>query len=214
MPQSSSSTGLATVITNSQLLMAAILAYLFLRERLRFVQFLGLLLGFIGIIVISLPRLGSSASGVFAIGLSYIVLAAGGVAIGNVFMKALSDRVDALVAMAAQSLLGALPLALAATLREQPAAIVWSSAFVVSLIGLALFGTALAYWLWVKLLQRIVISRANAFTFLTPFIGFSIGGAFFGERPGLAAIIGLSLTAAGIMLVEWGGFGPPNSSRL
>lgn len=208
------SPGLATVIANSQPLIAAILAHFFLCERLRPKQRLGLLLGFLGIVVISLPQLGGGGGGAgFTLGLAYIILAASGVAVGNVLMKAFGGRVDPLVAMAAQSLFGAIPLAVAALLREQPSAIAWSPAFMVSLLGLALFGTALGYWLWFTLLGRIPLSRANAFTFLTPFFGFAMGVAFFGERPGLAAIIGLSLAAVGIVLVERGGLLPARISR-
>ena len=82
-------------------------------------------------------------------------------------MKAVANRVDPLVAMAAQLLFGALPLGLLATLREQPSAILWTPGFVASPLGLALPGTALAYWLWFATLERVPLSRANAFTFLT-----------------------------------------------
>jgi drug/metabolite transporter (DMT)-like permease len=162
-----------------------------LAERLRSSQRLGLLLGFLGIVVISLT-----------LGVAYVVLAASGVAVGNVVMKAHGGRVDPLVAMAAQLLIGTLPLAFAATLQGQPAAIVSSPTFVIGLLGLALFGTALAYWLWFRTLERIPLYQANAFTFLTPFIGFALGVAFFGERPSLAAVLGLSLSMSGIVLVE------------
>ncbi|HEX8012292.1 MAG TPA: DMT family transporter, partial [Casimicrobiaceae bacterium] len=145
------SPGVATVITNTQPLLAAMLGFVLLRERLQPKQSLGLLLGFLGIVFISLPQLGGVGRAGFEIGLAYIILAASGVALGNVLMKAFSARVDPLVAMAAQLLFGAVPLAVAATWREQPAAIVWSPLFVASLLGLALLGTALAYWLWFTL---------------------------------------------------------------
>jgi drug/metabolite transporter (DMT)-like permease len=204
------SPGLATVIANSQPLIAAILAHLFLRERLRLLQHLGLLLGFLGIVVISLPQFGGAGRAGFTVGLAYIILAAGGTAVGNVLMKALGGRVDPFFAMAAQSLFGAIPLAAIAMVRERPSTILWSPTFIMSLLGLALLGTALAYWLWFTLLGRIPLSRANAFTFLAPFIGFSLGVAFFGERLGLAAAIGLSFTAAGIVMVERGTSSQPS----
>jgi drug/metabolite transporter (DMT)-like permease len=65
-----------------------------------------------------------------------------------------------------------------------------------------LLGTAAAYWLWFTLLQRVPLSRANVFNFLTPFLGFALGVVFFGERAGPAAVAGLSLAALGIVLVE------------
>lgn len=196
------SPGLATVIANGQPLLAAALAHLFLAERLGPMQRLGLLLGFLGIVVISLPQFGAQSRASFFVGVTYIAFAASGVAVGNILMKALGRRVDALVAMGAQTLIGALPLAAGALAVERSTAIVWSPVFLASLVSLALFGTALAYWLWFALLARVPFSRANAFTFVTPIIGFAAGVAFFGEHLGVAAVIGLPLTAAGIILVE------------
>jgi drug/metabolite transporter (DMT)-like permease len=198
------SPGTATIIAHSQPLIAAIMAYWFLKERLDRRQRIGLLLAFFGIVAISLPQLVGSENSNFVIGLAYIVLATVGVAVGNVLMKAMGSRVDPLVAMAAQLLLGAFPLAVAAGLQEHPAAVVWSPAFLASLLGLALLGTALARVLWFTLLKRVPLSRANAFTFLSPFIGMALGVAFFGESFGLATLLGLAFTAGGIILVEQG----------
>lgn len=198
------SPGLATMVASSQPLIAAIMARLLLQERLCLAQAVGLILGFLGIVVISFSHLIDPTRQNLAIGLTYVVLAACGVASGNVLMKALGNSVDPLVAMAAQTLFGAVPLAIAALVREQPSTIVWSSIFVASLLGLALLGTATAYWLWFTLLRRIPLSRCNAFTFLTPVIGLALGITFFGENVGVATLAGLLLTVAGILLVERG----------
>jgi drug/metabolite transporter (DMT)-like permease len=207
--------GTATIIAHSQPLIAAILAYWFLGERLHYRQRIGLLLAFVGIVTISLPQLIGVGNATFAVGLAYIVLATIGVAIGNVLMKALGGRVDPLVGMAAQLLLGAVPLAIAAALQERPVAITWSPTFLASLLALALFSTALARSLWFILLKQVPLSRANAFTFLSPFIAIALGVAFFGESFGLFTLLGLAFTTGGIVLVEQGstadGQGPPSN---
>jgi drug/metabolite transporter (DMT)-like permease len=77
-------------------------------------------------------------------------------------------------------------------LREQPSAIIWTPRFVVSLLGLDLPGRALAYWLWFATLERVLLGRANAFTFLTPFVGLLLGIACFGERPRVVILAGRS----------------------
>ena len=194
--------GLATVIAGMQPLIAAVLAYFVLGERLGRWQRLGLVLGFLGIVVISVPHLDDAGRAGFAWGVAYIGLAALGVAAGNVLITRLSGQVDMLVAMAAQTLFGAVPLGVVAMLRERPAAIIWSPTFVVSLLVLALFGTAAAYWLWFILLERVPFSRANAFSFLVPFIGFALGAAYFNERASVPALSGLAMTAIGILLIQ------------
>lgn len=196
------SPGLATVIANGQPLIAAMLAQVFLHERLGVGQRFGLLVSFLGVVVISLPQIGGSGSERFLLGLTFIILGAVGVASGNVLMKALSTQIDPLVAVAAQSLFGAIPLAVASRWTEPLATIDWSPDFVAVLLALALFGTAFVYWLWFRLLERIPLSKANAFTFFTPFIGFGLGVTFFGERLGVAALGGLLLAATGIVMVN------------
>ena len=55
--------------------------------------------------------------------------------------------------------------------------------------------------MWFTLLGCASLSRINAFTFLTPLIGF----ALFGERLGVSAAIGLSVAGIGVLFVERGG---------
>lgn len=199
------SPGLATVIANSQPLIAAVLAFAFLSERLGVIQYIGLGLGFFGIIVTSLPHLNSTGMTGFSVGLAYIILSSGGIAFSNVLMKALGPRIDALVAMSAQLLLGAIPLGVIALFVDPPSQVQWwSPVFLLALFGLALPGTAMAYWLWFWLLGRVSLGRANAFTFLTPFIALALGVAFFGERIGPTMIAGLVLATIGVVLVERG----------
>lgn len=205
------SPGLATVIANSQPLIAAVLAFAFLSERLGGIQYIGLGLGFFGIIISSLPHFSGTSLTGFSVGLAYIVLSASGVAVSNVLMKALGPRIDALVAMSAQLLWGALPLGVIALIVDQPSHVQWSSpVFLLALLGLALPGTAMAYWLWFWLLGRVPLGRANAFTFLTPFFALALGIAFFGERTGPTMIAGLVLATIGVVLVERGAASSPH----
>lgn len=196
------SPGLATILTNTQPLIAAVLAFGFLSERLRPSQYIGLGIGFLGIFTVAMPRLGigSGPGDIFA--LSYLVLAAAGLAVSNVLMKTVRSRIDPLVAMAAQLLLGAVPLAILALLTEQPSDIHLSADFVIALTLLALPGTALSYWLWFWVLDRVSLSHANAFTFLTPVLALLLGVTMFEEQIGPLLILGLLLTGIGVATVE------------
>lgn len=196
------SPGLATILTNTQPLIAAVFAFGFLSERLRPAQYMGLGIGFLGIITVAMPQLGfGDGFGKFA-ALSYALLAAAGLAVSNVVMKSIRGSIDPLVAMAAQLLLGALPLAILALLTEQPSEIRLSPGFALTLVLLALPGTALSYWLWFWVLERIPLSYANAFTFLTPVLALLIGVIAFDEQIGPLLILGLVLTGFGVLIVE------------
>lgn len=201
------SPGLATVIANTQPLLAAVLAHVFLRERLTVFGKTGLTVGFAGIGAVAWPGLTDGDIQGFTRGIAYVVLAATGVSIGNIAIKRLTGQVDAVMAMGFQLLIGAAPLALLSMLTEDVSSMVWSADFAVVLVVLAVFGSSLAFWLWFDALEQVDLNRANAFTFLVPIFGLAIGAALFDERLAWIQAAGVVLVLAGIFLVQRGARG-------
>ncbi|MEL6207256.1 MAG: DMT family transporter [Pseudomonadota bacterium] len=195
------SPGIATVIANTQPLLAAALAALLLDERLSIRKALGLALGFAGILAIAAPQLTSSAGNAYAFGFALIIMAALGVTISNVTIKKIAGGIDPLFAMGIQMLVGGWPLVLIAGLTEEPINIVWTWEFIAALLLLSLLGSALVYWLWFKILEDVPLTSANAFSFLIPMFGMLIGALFFGETFGWVELVGITLTLVGIGLV-------------
>ena len=194
--------GIATVLANTQPLLAAILAGLVLKESLGRIGRVGMGLGFGGIVVIALPRLLAAQSGNFALGVTYILMAAIGITISNVLIRSIAGRADPIMAMGAQLLIGGVPLLIGAYVFEDPSSVVWSVNFLLALAALSLFGSALVYWLWGTILATTELSRANAFSFLVPIFGLAMGAAFFGERLGWFEVVGIGLTLIGIALAN------------
>lgn len=197
------SPGLATVIVNTQPLVTAALAHAVLGERLTLAGKAGLVMGLVGITVIASPSFASGEIQGYALGIAYVVLAAVGIATGNIAIKRLTGQVDAIVAMGFQLLIGAAPLALLSVLTEDLSSLTWSIEFILVLITLSVFGTAMAFWLWFMSLEQIELNRANAFTFLVPIFGLAIGAALFDERLGWVQAIGVVLVIVGILLVQY-----------
>lgn len=195
------SPGIATVIANVQPLLAAAFAHAFLNEKLRVSGKVGLLVGFVGIVVLSWPGFGSRGMSGYGLGTAYIIVAAMGVAVGNVGLKSLAGKADAIMIIALQFLIGTLPLAFLSLVTEDISSIRWSSTFVVVLIVLSILGTALAYWIWIAILTQVSLNRANAFTFLIPLFALAIGVAQFEERLGFFQIAGSALILLGVALV-------------
>ena len=197
------SPGIATVIANTQPLLAAVLAGVILNERIKAVGWAGLALGFAGIIVISVPRFLADDQGTYIIGVAYIGLAAVGVSVSNVAIKRLMRRVDALMVMGLQMLIGSVPLLVGALWTEDMMAIDWSYPFIASLLSLSLLGTSFAYWLWCVVLSTVPLNRANAFSFLVPIFGLTMGMMFYGESLDWRHLLGIVLTLLGVGLVVW-----------
>lgn len=196
------SPGLATVLANVQPLLAAVLAFIVLGERLGPRQRTGLFLGFAGILLVAAPGLGQGNANSSPLGVTYIVFGAVGVAVGNVLLKRLTGKVDLLMAIGWQLVLGGVPLILLAQLWETPQQVTWSFPFVVVLVALSLIGTAVPFVLWFSLLHRSELNRANTYTFLTPVFALIIGALFFSESLSLVEAGGITLILAGVFWIS------------
>jgi len=193
--------GLATVIASTQPILAAVLGYLLLSERLDKFSIVGLFFGFVGIVLIAWPETNTEGTD-YAMGLGYLLLAAMGITVSNVFIRRVAGSVDAIMAMAIQLLIGAVPLTLAAVIIEDTGDIAWTGEFIISLLSLSLAGTALAYWLWCKVLETTELYRANVFTYLVPALGLLMGVLFYDERIGITTVFGVLLTLGAISMVN------------
>lgn len=204
------SPGIATVIANSQPLLAAVLAGAVLGERLTLQGKVGLFLGFCGILVIVSPALLNTNQDNYILGIAYIVLAALGITASNVILKKVADSVDPLMTIGWQLLIGAVPLAIASAITEDVTAIQWSFAFIAILITLSLFGSALVYVVWLSVLSEVALSKANAFSFLVPVFGLTIGALFYNETLSITTLAGIGLALLGVGLVTRKGVRDPH----
>ena len=194
--------GVATVIASTQPMMAAMLAAVMLKEYLPWRGKAGLAFAFFGIILISLPSFSGSDSDSSLLGIFYIILAALGITISNVLIRKIAGRVDALSAMGWQLIFGSLFLMMIAAFTENISDVTWNSSFIFSLVGLALPGTALAYWMWCRVLAQAELNHANVFSFLVPIFGLVMGVLFFDESVGMLAAAGIGMIVLGISMVN------------
>jgi drug/metabolite transporter (DMT)-like permease len=138
------SPGLATVITNTQPMIAAVFGWYFLDERLSKTSAVGIIAGFIGILIISVETVLVENSQMI-VGILYILIAATGVAISNVLLKKLSNKADILYTVGFQLLIGAIPLGLLTVNLPDNYQIPLNLSYLSVLLALALLGTALPY---------------------------------------------------------------------
>lgn len=190
--------GLATVLANTQPLVAAVLAYFFLYERLLSRNIFGLVLAFGGIVLIAAPELMNTLDGQALIGIAFIMLGAIGTGAGNILMKKSASVCDPLALTGIQFFLGSLSLYLLSVLFEPQTTINWHASFNWALIVLAIPGTALVTVMWLYLLRRIELTKLNVFTFLTPIFGLAIGSFYFNEKYTFIELVGIILTLVGL----------------
>lgn len=191
--------GLATVLANAQPLFAAVLSYFFIREVVSGRLFAGLLIGFIGVVVLAAPDMEVSNSRF--IGSVYILGGAVGTAIGNVLLKYQAGSDDIYWSMGIQLVIGSVFLGFASVILGEGMDINWTWSFATAALMLSIPATALMVVLWYALLASAPLNSLNSFTFLTPAIGVVIGLLWFGETFTVVEITGISITIIGLIIV-------------
>lgn len=189
--------GLASVVGNTGPLLVIVLAAIFLGETITGAKVAALGLGIVGVALIALPD-AATAGGWHATALALPLVAAWSGAAEGVIVRGARPGRDVLSVAAWQFLLAAPLLFVLSAWREPREAIVWTRSFALLLGFLAAGTTAAATALWYWLVQQEEVSRLSLVLFLVPVIGLALGVTVFGERVGLASVIGVVLIVAGV----------------
>ncbi|HKQ63029.1 MAG TPA: DMT family transporter [Candidatus Polarisedimenticolaceae bacterium] len=184
---------------------SAILAALFLGERLRPGRVGGILVGFVGaVLVVTRGRLGAetlalpTARGDLLILASTLNWAVYSV-LGHGTLKRLGARRATAGAMLAGWALLVPLFAWTGGWREYPAldALGWSA-----LLFLGIGCSALGYLLWYGALERVEATRVAALLYLEPLVTLAAAVALLGERVELSTVAGGALVLAGVLIVQ------------
>lgn len=184
--------GFAAVLNSTAPLFGAFVAFVWLREQPSPVRIAGLIVGFVGVLVLVSGRLSvTDAGGGLAVlaGLSAAFL----YGIAANYAKRRLGNVDSLVT-ATGSLIVATALLLVPAVLYWPAVTPSASSWV-SAILLAVFCTGVAYILYFRLLRRVGPAKALAVTYLIPAFGVVWGYVFLHEMitPSMMAGCGVIL---------------------
>ena len=154
-----------------------IAALVFRQEKLTAKKLLGCLIGFAGVLVVSMT--GSLSGGARLDGEGFLVLAAASYGCSSVLIKRYSTREDPVVLSGWQFLLGGLLMTAAALFGGGKLHAVTAAAWPLMLYLGSL--SAVAYTLWSLLLQRHPVSRIMVFSFLNPVFGVILSALLLGE---------------------------------
>lgn len=191
--------GTAAVLVYLQPILVGLLAWLILGEALSAAKVIGLVLGFSGIVAVSVEGLSGTIS---AVGVAFGAASAFFWALGTVFFKRFQERVSTMWAVALPFLIGGLALT-AFSFAVEPwseAAPTWTLA--ASLAYASLVGIALAWLIWFGLVRAGEASRVSAYVFFVPLAGIVIGAVILDETLTPSLLIGAALIIAGIYLVN------------
>ena len=202
--------GMAAVLIYLQPILTGLLSWPLLGEPLGAAKLAGLVLGFCGIVAVSSGGFSGDASG---FGIVIAVISAVTWSLGTVYFKRTQDRVPMLWTIALQFLAGGICLTVAGLFVESLADISWNGTFVASLLYTAVFGTALAWLLWLGLVRAGEASRVAAYVFFVPLVGIVMGNIILKEPLSPSLLVGTALVVAGIYLVNRGPRGKDAGDR-
>tara|TARA_R110000850_G_C9974283_1_gene465410 strand:+ start:863 stop:1762 length:900 start_codon:yes stop_codon:yes gene_type:complete len=191
--------GLATVLANAQPLFAAVLGLFIFRELVTGRMFAGLIVGFIGVVVLATPEM-EFGNARFT-GAVYVLVGAIGTAFGNVLLKYQAGSDDIYWAMGIQLVIGSAFLGIASVGLGEGMEIDWTWSFSAALFVLAIPATALMVVLWYALLASAPLNSLNSFTFLTPVFGLVMGILLVGETFSFVEVIGIGITVIGLVII-------------
>ena len=189
--------GVSALIVGLQPLLTAALAGPLLGERVRPLQWLGLLLGLGGIALVVSNKLGLGLGSPFAMGLSGLALV--GMTAGTLYQKRFGGAMDLRTGNAIQFMAAGVVTGAGALLTETMQ-IEWTPNFIFALAWLVIVLSLGAISLLLVLIREGAASRVASYFYLVPPVTAVEAWLLFDEGMGLVALGGMVLVVAGVAL--------------
>jgi drug/metabolite transporter (DMT)-like permease len=193
--------GYASVLTGIAPILTVVYAHSLLRsERLRPTAIAGVLVGFVGVIVLVVPALaggvGSDWEGPVAVMGAFVVFP-----LGSVLLRRWGTEREGPWHLSFQFAVGAGILGIAVLLSPGAENLPFTVPVWTALLVLVIFASLLGYITYFTLHHRIGPARANLVAYILPVVGVGLGSGLFGEPLTIWEVGGFLLVAAGLSLV-------------
>jgi drug/metabolite transporter (DMT)-like permease len=190
--------GTSSLIVSIQPLLTALMALSFLGERVRQIQWLGIVLGMIGVALVVLPRLGGDVP---MIGLASCLVAVFAMALGTIIQKRYVGGIDLvagnfLQAVAASLFYGVLLLTVETYYLE------WTLEVTLAMIWIVVTVSIGAVTILMVLIRKGQMAATSSLFFMVPPVSAVMGYIAFGETLGLMGICGFIIASIGVWLVN------------
>lgn len=203
--------GLASVLQSTAALFALVIASLFFKdERITPQRVIGLLLGFIGIVVLASRNwqdgqiMTGGLMGQGAIILASLFYASFTTLSRKVIQGDVAPLVVSAIAMMSAAIFEAIIIfgAVAADLMPMsiPADVPYDA--LMAVLGLGFVNTFLAYLMYYEIVRVLGVARATMVTYVVPVVGLLLGVIFLNERLDATLLIGAGMIFAGIAVVN------------
>ncbi len=192
--------GFVALLTGLQPILTSVFANLFLHEKIRLRQWIGMALGLAGVVLVVTSKFTLLHANISAASLGAAGIALLGITFGTLYQKRYCSHMDLRTGGVIQyTATGIVMFALSVALETRQ--VQWTGQFIFALFWLAVVLSIGAISLLYLMIRRGAASKVASLFFLTPSVTAIMAFILFGESLTWVAIAGLLVTAAGVALV-------------
>jgi drug/metabolite transporter (DMT)-like permease len=196
--------GLASILNGTVPLFTIVIAHFWLHdEKISFGRMIGLIIGFIGVIVLVSKDIRPQGLQGNILGQLAVLLAAISYATGITFSRKYLRGQNPLIQAASTLLIADAAMWLITPVAEHPLVLPQLPITWLALAWLGLLGTCTAYLLWFTLINAWGATRASLVTYVFPVIGLILGIVFLNEQPDWRLWAGSALVIVSVLAVNF-----------
>ncbi len=195
------SSGLAAILVGAMPIFTVLFAHWMTHdEKMTPRKVAGILLGFVGVVILFLPDLAEGLQWSLAGGLA-VILAAISYAIAAIYARRHLKATSPVTTAFGQMLMASLILIPASLLIDHPWNLTPTWQAYAAIATLAILGTGFAYLMYYWLIAHVGATRTSLVTYISPVIAVILGAVFLDEALHWSTIAGLVLIVVGVGLV-------------
>lgn len=193
--------GVSALIAGLHPVATSFVGHWLLKERLRFMQWVGVSCGVVGVVAVLVERSSVKAAGITLVSVVAMVVAVVGMSTGTIVQRSRGREMPLVRGTAVQYVAAGITLLPLAIVDEHwrmemtwrnAAALAWA----VGVLSIA------AVLLMMLLLARHAAAKVSSLFFLTPALSTIEGAILFSERLGALAVVGLFVALAGVWMTQ------------
>ena len=188
----------ASIIASSMPLLVAFVLVTVFKEKLSILGYSGLIIGFLGVVLIMSSRL---SNGIDIVGIIQCVLGVLALTIATLSVKSASTGGNLFMVVGLQMLVGSAALSIPAFALETWD-VVWDKKVILAFAYTIVVPGIIATYIWFLLVERIGATKAATFHFLNPFFGVAIAAMLLDEKLSYYDMIGVVIIMLGIFAVQ------------
>jgi drug/metabolite transporter (DMT)-like permease len=201
--EQSVASAIAAILNGAVPLLVIVLAALvFADEPITLGRLVGVIVGYVGVVVLVAPGLAGALNGSEVTGEVALLGSTVSYAVGAVYARRNIKGLRPMIPAVFQVGFAFLIVATLALLFEKPLAVAWNTNALIAVLWLGLLGSGAAYLIMFRLLGRIGATATSQLAYLLPVVGIVTGALMFNEAVDGRVIGGTALILGGVTLVN------------